>query len=158
MPRWPGSAVERFFSHVRKTDGCWFWIGANNETYGLFWWSEYKRKVGAHCASHMLFLGPVPDGLDVCHSCDTPLCVNPAHLFIGTRRQNILDAGAKNRMYRPDTNGTKNVNAKLNPDLVREVRAAVASGTTRTAVAKHYSVALNTVSNIAARRTWRTVE
>lgn len=87
------SPVERFLAKVTKTDTCWLWnAGQTGEGYGSF---DQKR---AHCVAYELFVGPIAHGLFVCHHCDTPLCVRPDHLFLGTPKDNTQDALKKNRL------------------------------------------------------------
>lgn len=78
------SPIERFFKHVQKSDdpeGCWLWTGACFKSGGYGAFSVDKRPVRAHRWSYEHFVGNIPEGLYVCHKCDTPACVNPAHLF-----------------------------------------------------------------------------
>src|SRR6266852_45024 len=84
--------------------GCWLWIGSQKANgkgrlyYGIFTRATPNwEKVFAHRASYELYIGPIPDGLFVCHRCDVTLCVNPDHLFLGTPLDNVLDCFAKGR-------------------------------------------------------------
>lgn len=87
---------ERFFINVNKTDTCWIWMGAKNpQGYGSFYTGS--RSVGAHRFSWELEKGEIPDGMFVCHMCDNPACVNPAHLWLGTHQQNMEDMKNKDR-------------------------------------------------------------
>lgn len=124
MPRLYLSAVEyaeqraaRFWRKVTK-DGpipkhmlhlgpCWLWTGGTFDAgYGSFWDAEAGNDRGAHRVSWELARGPIPEGLWVLHRCDTPPCVNPAHLFLGTSADNMRDAATKGRTARGDRNGS----------------------------------------------------
>lgn len=76
--------------------GCWLWLlSCNDRGYGLLQAGGYRGY--AHRFSYSTFKGTIPTGLDVCHTCDTPSCVNPAHLFLGTRSENMRDCMIKRR-------------------------------------------------------------
>ena len=97
--------------------GCWLWtLGWSAKGYGA---TKYGGFNYAHRASFAAFVGPIPDGMMVCHKCDTRACVNPDHLFLGTPKDNIADASRKGRMHP----GTSNYNSKLTPDVVRQIRS-----------------------------------
>jgi len=84
---------ERFFEHVEKSDDCWLWTGhINSMGYGSFGISVERGSILAHVASHEMFVGPIPEGMEVCHKCAVPLCVRPEHLYAGTHTQNMQDA------------------------------------------------------------------
>ena len=87
---------ERFTEKVRKTRGCWFWIGSKN-THGYGQMSLRGEVRGAHRISYEIYVGPIPAGMCVCHSCDRPECVKPGHLFLGTHSDNIQDMLRKGR-------------------------------------------------------------
>lgn len=91
---------DRFWSKVDRTGtGCWLWLASlTGAGYGQFWLNG--RREGAHRVAWELTYGPIPDGLLVCHDCpdgDNPRCVNPAHLFLGTTKDNADDMVAKGR-------------------------------------------------------------
>lgn len=92
---------ERFWQRVDKTDGCWTWLGnKDGHGYGRLWVGRpatHSGFVAAHRYSAMLHLGMFDRRLFVCHSCDTPSCVRPDHLFLGSPADNMRDMAAKGR-------------------------------------------------------------
>lgn len=108
-PRIPG--VVRLLDRVRTygPDECWPWYGDLNDTrYGKITVDRVTHR--AHRYSYEHFVGEIPDGLYVCHTCDHKSCVNPAHLFLGTNHDNQVDAVRKG-IHRA-TSGAEHYNAK----------------------------------------------
>lgn len=97
MHRRHGDPVERFMSRVAvDPDGCWLWTGlADQHGYGRIHFEG--RVTRAHRVSWMIHEGPIPEGQKVLHRCDTPACVRPDHLFLGTQADNMADMNAKGR-------------------------------------------------------------
>jgi len=89
------SYPERFFDKVTKTDTCWLWTGCTNGRYGYF--RYLSKNILAHRYSYLLHFQILPPKLLVCHTCDNPICINPSHLFLGTHRDNNMDALIKGR-------------------------------------------------------------
>ncbi len=140
--------------------GCWLWsrrLGQNG--YGSLWDGREQR---AHRASYAAFVGPIPEGLLVCHKCDVRACVNPAHLYLGTHKDNMADQIARNRTQ--DQRGGKNPNAKVSEAvaaaIVREFdpgRGPRSRGGPNNyrALADRYGVGLYVVRNIANGASWK---
>ncbi len=176
--RYP-SLIERFWARVNKTDTCWLWMGsAVEDGYGVL---GYRGKqVRTHRLSWELANGPIPAGLSVLHRCDTPACVNPDHLFVGTTQDNITDKVAKGRQAKGDSHGSRlhpesrprgdthymrrsseapmrgerNGSAKLTAAEVRAIREESARGESRASLGRQYAVSPLTISLIARRKTW----
>lgn len=111
MP-WHPSLVRRnrAFDHLFEAaanetpTGCWIWPGWRRGQYGgLFVPGGRRQSALAHRWSYEQFVGAVPEGMKVCHRCDTPLCVNPDHLFLGTQADNVRDMVQKGRHRSPLT-------------------------------------------------------
>lgn len=80
----------------KPDDVCWLWRGGKNAAgYGMFSHPALPSPMAAHRMAYTLAVGTIPDGLVICHRCDTPPCVNPKHLFAGTHAQNMKDYSEK---------------------------------------------------------------
>ena len=91
---------KRFMSKVIKTDNCWLWnAGKNYKDYGNFsvTINGCSKTYRAHRFIYEYFNGTIPEGMLVCHTCDTPRCVNPNHLWLGTVSDNTVDSVNKKR-------------------------------------------------------------
>jgi len=134
--------------------GCWLWTGhVNPQGYGRFG-TRHK----AHRVSFEVHNGPIPAGHHICHRCDQPGCVNPEHLFAGTRADNMRDASRKGRFYgqgRPE----RNPQAKLTPTAAAFIRANYIRGHVEfggRALAKTYGVSPAAISTVVRGKSWDT--
>ena len=146
--RWNPNLTERFAQkfNVRSLTECWPWTAnQNNKGYGQL--RRGNTLVLAHRQMWEFERGPIPDMLCVLHTCDNPLCVNPSHLFLGTRADNNRDARAKGRTPA----GEKQWMAKLTADQVRQIRAA--DGTCKT-LGKQFGVSPSQISRIKRKERW----
>jgi hypothetical protein len=149
--------IIRFRNKVEKcqTTGCWFWRGLkSNNGYGIF--SVKTTRFGAHRFSVFLDTGCDPKDLNVCHKCDTPLCVNPDHLFLGTQKENMVDMGLKGRRKINPLVGENQAHAKLRDDDVFEIRRAYAANEmNQVSLAKKYGVKQANISRIVLGMSWK---
>lgn len=143
---------ERFLACVEKTDTCWLWKTALvHDGYGRF--MNYNQKgERAHRASYRMFVGKIPKGRVVMHTCDVRNCVNPEHLRIGTHADNMRDKKEKDRTYK--AHGTSNHFAKLTDSDVFRIRE-LAKTQTHQSIADQFNVSQPTVTDIVNRRTWK---
>lgn len=154
--------IESFLAKVDQSGSCWLWKGwvkDRRKPYGVF---RYKY---AHRVAYELFVGKIPDGLLVCHHCDVPRCVKPAHLFLGTNQDNIRDAERKGRLYHatgPEfskvmsavTKGERNGRAKLTAVQVARIRERIAEGERPIDLAREYGVTPGMIGHIKHGRSW----
>ena len=161
------SPETRFWRKVAKTSTCWLWTG----TTARFGYGSIRvngRYRVAHRFSWELAHGSIPKGLFILHHCDVPGCVKPAHLFLGTQRDNSLDMHRKKRhpwsngrpgnpmgIHTIVTRGEISGMAKLTDEKVREIRRLYIRGkTSQIRLARQFGVDQTTISRILLRQTW----
>lgn len=151
------SLESRFWSKVEKRGPaeCWPWTGARNEHgYGVM--RPEGRRSGPTIKAHRVAVtldGRDPAGLCVLHRCDNPRCVNPAHLFLGTKADNTQDMIAKRR----GLVGQRNGQAKLTDAQAAEIRRRRLAGERRDVLAAEFNVSGASITRIANREGWRHV-
>lgn len=150
-----GSPEERFWSRIEYDPfgGCWLWSGAMSKKPGYGTLNVEGKTVGAHRFSWFIFQGPLNDNDFVLHRCDIRACVNPAHLFLGTQKDNIADMVAKDRHAR----GERNAQAKLAARDIPEIRALREKGWTQLKIAERFGVSQVKISQILRGRAWASV-
>lgn len=130
-------------------NGCWTWLGLKNRHgYGL-WHHRRKGTSMAHRQMYEHYNGSV-GSLCVCHSCDNPSCVNPSHLFAGTRLDNTRDAARKGRMQ----HGARHYKAKLTDEDVLTIRCLSKAGEKQKDIASQFGITQSNVSYLI-NKTWK---
>jgi hypothetical protein len=144
--------ADRFWTKVRKTDGCWLWTGCvGSHGYGEIWSAETAGRLTTHRVSWELHHGPIPEGMSVLHRCDVRACVNPAHLFLGTDTDNMADKTAKRR----HRFGERHHGATLTEADVRAIRDRwQRGGVTQRDLADAFGVDPSQVSRILSGDAW----
>lgn len=137
-------------STPEPNSGCHLWLGGETPCgYGKA--SLNKRTWVAHRLSWYAATGEHPGDLFVCHKCDTRLCVNPDHLFLGTAAENSADMTAKGR----STWGNRNGRAKLDPERVRAIRASTKR---HVDICDEFGISMALVSLVRNRKVWAFVD
>lgn len=133
--------------------GCWLWEGAaSGPGYGTIWFDG--RTYATHRLSWEVHRGPIPEGLFVLHHCDTPACVNPDHLFVGTQQDNFDDMRSKGRWWRPS--GENHHAALITNETAAAIRARYAEGgITQFDVGEEFGVTQGLVNRIVKRRSYK---
>lgn len=146
---------------INKKSGCWEWKGVKRNGYGRTITGSRtdgtRHTVSAHRLSYETWNGPIPEGYEVCHRCDNPACINPEHLFIGTRQDNVDDRKKKGRNVIKV--GEEQPRSKLTKKDVKDARwERVYKGTSFQKLANKYCVNKRTMQNAINGTTWKCVE
>lgn len=142
----PEMVAAKFWAKVNKAgpNGCWEWTGAlQRDGYAHF--GINSKTTSSHRYAYEQLVGPIPEGMDLLHSCDNRKCVNPAHLRPGTHDENMVDCVAKGRRA-----------TKLKPAQVQEIRRR-ATGKNDKELSAEYGVTDKQIWTIRTRRQWRHV-
>lgn len=152
-------SIARFWSRVNRgqPDACWPWGRLRNpQTYGRatmqFDNGTPPRRLFAHRTAYELAVGPIPEGLCVCHHCDQPYCCNPAHLFLGTHQDNVDDMRAKGGVSK--SFGTDNPASKLSETQAQVIRRHHERGVSVADLSALFEVKPATVRKIIRGETW----
>lgn len=135
--------VGRFLSKTKQHGDCIEWTGSKTiKGYGQF--RIFNKLIEAHRISYELFVGNAPEYTDVCHKCDNPSCVNPDHLFLGSRSKNMIDMMKKGR-------GSTN---KLTIQDVKIVKECIANGFPMKEISRYFKINLSSIYDIKTGDTW----
>jgi|SRR5882672_1393227 len=153
-------AIDRFWARVKKTKTCWLWQGPLESWFGRgnIRLDKLPGEIrGAHVFVHrfswMIHNGPIPEGIDVCHTCDVAHCVRPDHLFLGTQADNNADMVQKGRQCK----GSQQYNAKLKEKDIPVIRRLGDDGLSEQKIANLYDVSQVAISCVLLRKTWKHV-
>lgn len=125
---------------------CWAWEGAGKGNgYGHL--SFRGSSMGAHRAAYLLFCGEISQGLDVCHSCDNRCCVNPDHLYLGTRQDNMDDCRSKGR-------ACGGARKHLREHQVQEIRRRANGGHSLRKISEQMNIAYSAVRSVVRGETY----
>ena len=155
--------MERFWSKVIKTSGCWEWTAASDKYgYGRFQMGTWghSRLILAHRFSWKESFGDIPEGMFVCHKCDNPKCVKPDHLFLGTAKENTIDCVKKGRHPRNRTkylpSGTDHHFYEEGPKITREIAIKIRNAPGKQKdIAIFFGVHQSLVSKIKGGHSWK---
>lgn len=149
------SEFERFDAKVRRDrNGCWCWTSAlDGSGYGLLNVEGSVRR--AHRLSYAHFIGSIPNGICVLHDCpggDNPACVNPDHLWLGTRGDNNTDRNRKGRSG--VSKGSYNPNTALTEADVRVIRRRISHGERKRVVGNDYGLGKSAINRMIRGASW----
>lgn len=136
--------------------GCWIWTGAKRNKYNYGGICFNGKTTGVHRVSYELFVGSIPRGALVLHRCDVPSCFNPDHLFLGTHKDNVMDAIKKRRHVA--VRGERHYKSKLTNKMVKKIRGLFMGGEKPRVLAGMFGVSRSAIRFVVERKTWRHVK
>ena len=133
-----------------EPEECWIWnASVDGKGYGqINAGCRGAKMLRAHRVSYEVFIGEIPHGLCVLHKCDTPRCVNPSHLFLGTQKDNVKDCWDKGRRTN-NTIGEKHWKCKLSDNDIIEIRSLLNDGLKQVQIAERFNMSQAHVSKIS---------
>lgn len=147
--KYPNSFIIKFVSSVSDKGDCIEWIAGIAKTTGYGQITLDYETMLAHRVSYEIFAGEIPKGVCVLHKCDNRKCVNPNHLFLGTKGENNSDRSSKGRSCKHD----KHPLAKLDWEKVEFIRKSVYVSSRK--IAKILGISPTLVKNVRNKRTWK---
>lgn len=146
---WHATLFDALWARVErgKATDCWLWTGARGCQMGYGSLTFHAKRYYAHRVAYEFANGPIPAGSSVLHTCDNPICVNPAHLFLGDHKINAADMVRKGRETTPS--------AKLSPEQVVSIWRAVQRGERLAVLARQYAVTSGCIYGIKVGKRWR---
>jgi hypothetical protein len=156
----PKTPIElRFWNKLEHVGDCWEWTGFRSpQGYGSV--AVNGKAARTHRVAYMLTFGEIPAGMCVCHKCDNPPCCNPAHLFLGTHKDNRIDCIRKGREGH-EGGAPKGCEArpaaKLKPEQIIEIRELRKSGKQYSELAEMFGVCKSQIGHIVCRKQWQSI-
>jgi hypothetical protein len=143
--------------NISGPTNCWPWMASKiPDGYGNF--SINGKIMLTHRLAWEFTFGPIPEGMNICHTCDNPPCCNPAHLFLGTQIDNIRDMIQKGHLVIAHHTGETNGTHKLTWEQVAEIRRLYLTGDySQSTLGKMFGVCTNGISLITRNKIWRTL-
>lgn len=163
-------ALERFWSKVNKSGDCWIWT-ATRQGGGCGNFTVNRKAYQAHRWLYIQLHGPVAKGIEICHKCDNPACVNPDHLFAGTKSDNMQDSANKGRnamQKRPWRScfnhptfepccGENQGNSKLTTEQVIDIIRLGREGVSSSAIGEMFGINAGHIRRILGGKAWKHV-
>lgn len=144
---------ERLMERTVKTESCWIWTGSKfPRGYGCISFCNKNRSV--HKLSYQIFIGPVSNGLEVCHKCNNKACLNPEHLYLASHKENLNHA-SRDGLIPFGENGSNSKLKQIDVDEIRKIYKKYKKGCGCHFLARKFFVSPSTINRITSGRTWK---